>query len=214
VKKNSPFTLTLSFFVFSFAGAQSIVNPLWDDADWKNWYLDPEPLVNSISGAVLAIPEPEHRIYPADVPETEANPNIFLHHTEEDYPGRPYAGIHGDLYVSYDGFHSDIRPTWSDNQGNFVNLKPNNDYALQRLDSGELVGQSPGGYHEAKRHVGLILARTQFTAGALRAGPGSGEFRNLREGSFTPITPGQLRAQGLAIRWELIRRRIMCATPR
>jgi len=157
--------------------AQSIINPHWDDPDWKNWYQDPEPLVNSSTGAVLAIPEPEHRIYPADVPVTEANSDIFLHHLGEDYPGRPYAGIHGDLYVSYDGYHSSFKEYWSDGLGNFVDLKPNNGYALQRLESGQLSGFSTG-YHEAKRYVGLMYSTFSIFGGGA---PGWTRLRGIQE---------------------------------
>ncbi len=121
-------------------GAQSIVNPYWDEPNWKNWYLDPEPVVNTNSGDVLALPEPEHRLFPADVPATETNPAIFLHYEGEDYPGRPYAGFWGDVYASFDGYHSRITEEWFDDYGNHVNIRPNGGYALQRMLSNQTLG--------------------------------------------------------------------------
>ena len=152
---------------FSFAQslpAQPIVNPLYEETDWKNWYLDPEPLVNSNTSAVLAMPEPEHRTFPADVPDSETNPDLFLHHLGEDYPGRTYAGVHGDVFISYDGFHSSFKPTWSDDLGNFVDLKPNDGFALQRLGSTQIVGFGDN-FHAGKRFVGQIYSTFSIFGG-------------------------------------------------
>jgi hypothetical protein len=102
------------------ASAGEIKNPYHKTTKWKLWSGDS---ANVKAGKkVIVPPSVNKRLYPDDS-DTTKNPGQFLVYRNKDWPGRKYAGMWDDVYVSQDRKHSYIRREWCGKGGNSVKIR-------------------------------------------------------------------------------------------